>query len=239
MVSSVGYVVCTEERETLMKFRNFIWDFDGCLCDSYPHTTQVFFVAMIRPDIDHGGRAEAPVWDELFRRLQVTWVYAIEQYRVTEAENRYIRDHESDFTYSPVPVMFPGIPEVLAEIKGAGGQNFLYTLRGSSAIRKLEAEGLADLFTDFVVWENGFPVKPKPDAVLYLMEKHGLNPAETVMIGDRDLDGQSGINAGASGCLLTWLDKNCHGEDPLAVTAMPYKCRGIEQFRSLMLGEEN
>lgn len=217
-----------------MKFRNFIWDFDGCLCDSYPHTAQVFYDAMTRPELDHGGRTEPPVWEELFLRLQVTWVYAREQYGVTEAENRYIREHESDFTYAPVPVMFDGIAEVLAAIKEAGGQNFLYTLRESTAIRKLEAEGLAPLFTDFVVRENGFPGKPAPDAVLYLMEKHGLDPAETVMIGDRDLDGQSGLNAGASGCLLTYLEKNCHGEDVLAASAMPYKCRGVTAFRAMM-----
>lgn len=217
-----------------MRFKHFIWDFDGCLCDSYPHTAQVFYDAMTAPDIDHGGRTEAPVWDELFRRLQVTWVYAREQYGVTEDENRYVHAHESDFTYEPVPVMFPGIPEVLADIKAAGGHNYLYTLRESTAIRKLEAEGLAHLFTDFVVRENGFPGKPAPDAVLYLLEKHGLDPAETVMIGDRDLDGQSGINAGASGCLLTYLTKNHCGQDPLDVTAMPYKCRGAAQFRTLM-----
>ena len=218
-----------------MKFRNFIWDFDGCLCDSYPHTAQVFYDAMTRPEIDHGGRTVPPVWDELFLRLQVTWVYAREQYCVTEDENRYIRAHESDFTYEPAPVMFPGIPEVLADIKAAGGQNFLYTLRESTAIRKLEAEGLDHLFTDFVVREDGFPGKPAPDAVLHLLHKHNLAPAETVMIGDRDLDGQSGINAGANGCLLTYLAKNCHGEDPLEVSAMPYKCRGVAQFRALLL----
>jgi NAD+ diphosphatase len=85
-----------------MKFKNFIWDFDGCLCDSYPHTAQVFYDAMTLPEIDHGGRETPPVWDELFRRLQVTWVYAREQYGVTEAENGYIRAHESDFAYEPV-----------------------------------------------------------------------------------------------------------------------------------------
>lgn len=220
-----------------MKFKHFIWDFDGCLCNSYPHTAQVFYDAMTRPEIDHGGRTTPPVWDELFLRLQVTWVYAREQYQMTEAENRYVQEHESDFTYEPAPVMFDGIAEVLAEIKAAGGQNFLYTLRESTAIRKLEAEGLDPLFTDFVVRENGFPGKPAPDAILYLMEKYNLDPAETVMIGDRDLDGRSGLNAGASGCLLTYLDKNCHGEDVLTASEMPYKCRGVAQFRALMLGE--
>ena len=38
-----------------MKFRNFIWDCDGCLCDSYPHTAQVFYDAMTKEGIDHGG----------------------------------------------------------------------------------------------------------------------------------------------------------------------------------------
>ena len=54
------------------------------------------------------------------------------------------------------------------------------------------------------------------------------------MVGDRDIDGQSGINAGANGCLLTVLDKNCYGEDMLASSAMPMKARGVGAFREIM-----
>lgn len=212
-----------------MKFKHFIWDFDGCLCDSYPHTAHMFLEAMRRH-----GRTELPPYEDVFLRLQVTWIHARDFFGMTDAEYRTLHELDHDFTLAPVPTLFDGIRETLEDIIARGGKNYLYTLRNHVAAEALEASGVKDLFTDFVVRENGFPGKPAPDAVLYLMEKHGLNPAETVMIGDRDLDGQSGINAGASGCLLTYLEKNCYGEDPLDVTAMPYKYRGIAAFREGM-----
>ena len=38
--------------------------------------------------------------------------------------------------------------------------------------------------------------------LLHLIRKHGLNPAECVMIGDRPLDTEAGRRAGMLSCLL-------------------------------------
>ena len=51
-----------------------------------------------------------------------------------------------------------------------------------------------------------FPRKPAPDALLYLMEKNHMNPAETLMVGDRDIDIDAGHNAGTAGCLYDYED---------------------------------
>ncbi len=213
-----------------MKFKHYIWDFDGCLCDSYPNTTKIFLRAM-----QECGRTVLPPENEVFLHLQVTWKHAREFFGMTDEEYALLyKFNDDNFFDEPTPVLFPGIRDTLEAIVKAGGHNYLYTLRNRLALEALERFGVTDLFTDFVIEEDGFPGKPAPDAVRHIMEKHHLSPAETVMIGDRDLDGLSGVNAGTNGCLLTFLEKNCNGEDPLDVTKMTLKCRGVAAFRALM-----
>ena len=60
--------------------------------------------------------------------------------------------------------------------------------------------------------EEGFPRKPQPDSLLHLVHKHGLNPAECVMIGDRPIDTAAGRNAGMLSCLLD--EENRFPDDP-------------------------
>lgn len=61
----------------------------------------------------------------------------------------------------------------------------------------LERVGLSGLFKEIVTSEDpGFVVKPAPDTILYLMEKYGAQPENTVMVGDRKIDLESAYGAG-------------------------------------------
>lgn len=208
-----------------MRFENYIWDFDGTLCDSYPHTTMQFLHAM-------GWGMER--YDEVFHRLQVTWLHAIRYYHMGESEDRTFRAAANDFGVEPYPVLFPGCRETLTAIRDNGGRNFLYTLRDAEAVRFLEKAGVLSLFDGCVTSEDRFPGKPDPTAVRYLLDTYRLDPHQTVMIGDRELDGDSGKNAGCAGCLLTFLDKNAEGSDPLLVTHQDFACRNFTEFSTVM-----
>ena len=208
-----------------MRFVNYIWDFDGTLCDSYPHTTVQFLRAM-GWDMDR--------YDEVFRRLQVTWLHAIRYYNMNESQDKAFRAAANSFAAAPYPTLFPGCREVLTAIRDADGRSFLYTLRDMEAVRFLDSAGVLQLFDGYVTQENRFPGKPDPTAVRYLLDTYRLDQRETVMIGDRELDGDSGKNAGCAGCLLTFLDKNADGNDPLSVTHQDYACRNFPEFASIM-----
>ena len=60
---------------------------------------------------------------------------------------------------------------------------------------------LNGLFFDRVTSLDGFPPKPAPDALNYLIRKHGLPRKDCVMIGDRDIDLDAGKAAGIA-CAL-------------------------------------
>ena len=50
--------------------------------------------------------------------------------------------------------------------------------------------------------QSGFPRKPEPDGILYLMEKHGLDPARSWYVGDRRIDMEAARNAGIGSVLF-------------------------------------
>ena len=43
--------------------------------------------------------------------------------------------------------------------------------------------------------DQGFARKPAPDAINHLIDRYHLDPEKTMMVGDRKLDIEAGINA--------------------------------------------
>ena len=57
-------------------------------------------------------------------------------------------------------------------------------------------------FTEVVTALDGFPRKPDPAAILYLLEKYHLSPAASFYVGDRSLDVEAANNAGIGSILF-------------------------------------
>ena len=70
--------------------------------------------------------------------------------------------------------------------------------------------------------EQGYARKPDPAMVLAALEKYALDPAETLMVGDREIDIQAGRAAGVRTCLF--------GPAELSASADV----GIEQYDQLL-----
>lgn len=68
--------------------------------------------------------------------------------------------------------------------------------RDKQVLDILKAAHISQYFTEVVTADNGFPRKPAPDSINYLLEKYKLKPEKTVMIGDRPLDIEAGRSAG-------------------------------------------
>jgi len=179
-----------------MKFTDFFWDFDGTLFDTYPRINRAIQNSLkdlgldvpletIEPlskvSIPHAGRTLVPDRLEAFRAL-------------------YHQHAEEEGFESMQP--YAGAAEILRAVCARGGRNYLYTMRGHSALCALKHDGLAQYFTDFITGEEGFPGKPAPDALLHLIDKHRLDAAACVMVGDRDIDLKSGFGAGMAGALF-------------------------------------
>ena len=104
------------------------------------------------------------------------------------------------------------IPETLKALHEAGVKHYVATHRDLQCRDLLEKAGLAQYFTGYVTAEDKLPRKPAPDMLLYLMQQYQLDPSECMMVGDRPLDTEAGINAGILSVLLDMEDRFPQGK---------------------------
>ncbi|KRN30411.1 HAD-IA family hydrolase [Liquorilactobacillus mali] len=180
--------------------KDFIWDFDGTLYDTYPGMVASFVAAFEENGIVVDGR-------DVYRKMRKYSVgrtfkeYFLDiseelQQRV-KASYRICEDNASRNAQP-----FADVEEVCQKITSSGGRNFLLTHRDKSSLKLLKKDGLFSLFTGFVTSEDSFPRKPDPESLLHLCDLFSINPKEAVMIGDRVLDVEAGHNAGMQGYLF-------------------------------------
>ncbi|HIU67543.1 MAG TPA: HAD-IA family hydrolase [Candidatus Caccomorpha excrementavium] len=182
-----------------MLFLNYIWDFDGTLFDTYPHVAYSLGKALEGFGIHADGR-------EVLRKLKQSVSEAVTYY----SDKYDILYEELAASYDriengrpEVPVLpYPGAAAFLEAVIRSGGRHFLYTHRNETAKRFLRDAGFEAYFQRMITAEDGFPRKPAPDAIRYLIRTYGLMAEETVMIGDRALDLEAGRNAGIAGILF-------------------------------------
>ena len=201
----LGYPFCAADTEVARELalndpplRHFFWDFDGTLMDTYPNTTEIF----LKTARSFGVEAEYDrVMDLMKQSLPLCMrTYAQENgLDPAKLEERF-RFNEVMAGFNAVQAM-PGMKEAIRELHRMGGKHYLVTHRDSKALYMLTLSGLKLFFEDFVTSEDGFARKPQPDSLLHLIRKHGLNPAQCVMIGDRPLDTEAGRNAGMLSCM--------------------------------------
>ncbi len=214
-----------------MKFKYFIWDFDGTIFDSYPHTLRCCWDAMEEAGLTDG-------WDRkaVLSHLLVSFGDMKRETGMPDDVYGRLLDRihlVGEDEVPPKAVPFPDAREVLSAVVRNGGKNYLYTHRNRTALWYLETYGFTDLFADCLIAEEGFPSKPAPDAVLALIARNSLDPAECVMVGDREIDGMSGKNAGIAGALVNYPYALPDGTSPAAVTAMDFSARSLTEFAVL------
>ncbi len=183
-----------------MRFKHFFWDFDGTLYDTYPRILRAFQKGLRDYGID---APDAEVLSNVKKMLAVAAArYAAQKDGVTAeaivAAYRAHAEEEDASTMRP----YPGLERALDAAVRRGGTHYLYTHRGASALEAFRRDGLSGYFADFITREDGFPLKPAPDALLSMTAKHGLPLDACVMIGDRDIDLDAGKNAGMAGALF-------------------------------------
>lgn len=69
-----------------------------------------------------------------------------------------------------------------------------------SAAQLLEATGLA--VDDMVCAPDGYDRKPSPEMIRVLLDRHGLDAADVIAVGDRPGDAEAARAVGATGLLL-------------------------------------
>lgn len=196
--------------------RHAFWDFDGTLLDSYPAMVRSFVAGAADYGIAVTEERALSLMKENLRYC--CDVIGGENGVTSDALIAAFRRHEQDELEKGLPPV-EGIPEALKALHDAGIRHYVATHRDLQCRELLEKAGLAQYFSGYVTQEDRLPRKPAPDMLLHLMDKRHLAPEECVMIGDRPLDTEAGINAGVLSVLLDTEDRFPDGKCDLRIPA--------------------
>ncbi|MBQ8186955.1 MAG: HAD-IA family hydrolase [Clostridia bacterium] len=219
-----------------MKYKNYIWDFDGTLFDSYPHICECLLQILEREGIRDNFDAEM-----VMRYLCVSYGAARDYTGITKEAYRDFVDLQyvtGENEVEPKVVPYDDCEKVLREIMLCGGRHFLYTHRNMTAVEHIANFGMSDCFVDRVTSEDKFPSKPAPNAIQALIDRNQLDPAETIMIGDREIDGKSGKNAGIDGALVNYYPRLPDGTSPADVSEMDYVAGSLTELWEMLRNAE-
>lgn len=183
-----------------MDILNILWDVDGTLFDTYPAITY----ALSRAINEMGFSIALNVVDGLARQSLEHCMETLSQRFKLDPDLLRERFTKSYRTVDPAnQPPFPGVREVCEMIHAGGGLNVIVTHRRIRSTQGLlNAHGMALDFDDIFSVEQGYPHKPDPAMARAALEKYALQPDETLLIGDRELDIQSGRAAGVRTCLF-------------------------------------
>ncbi|MHB9033705.1 MAG: HAD-IA family hydrolase [Anaerolineae bacterium] len=180
-------------------FRNIIWDLDGTIIDSYPAIGRAYAAALqeLGCAVPH-AEIDALACVSLNLCTQtLAERCGLEPEVLEEALNR----HYAAAAPAEQPPL-PGVAAVLQAVAARGGKNVLVTHRDrAGALALLQAHGLLAYFAGILGGDDGFPRKPDPAVFNAALARWGLDPGETLAVGDRAIDIQGAQAAGLAALL--------------------------------------
>ncbi|MBM7690551.1 hypothetical protein BCR24_15785 [Enterococcus ureilyticus] len=185
--------------------KNFIWDLDGTILDSYKIILKSLEETCLYFDMDFDYTS---VKKHILKKSVVSFL----QEKSSEKKVSYsvMKDYFSEmnsYNASSIKLM-NGAKEILNWTRLNDIQNYIYTHKSDTAIQILKNLNIDSFFEEVVTSSYGFKRKPDSQALDYLIEKYNLDKQKTYYIGDRLIDKEVAINAGIKSINLT--EKNSY-----------------------------
>lgn len=129
---------------------------------------------------------------------------------------------------------YPGIPELLDRLRGAGIQLAVYSNKADAFSRRIVEHYFPGVFTLVRGKVDGVPVKPDPAGVHGVMRELGADPAKTLFVGDSSVDIRTGHNAGTDTCGVTW---GFRSRESLIEAGADHLADTVEELAAVIMGE--
>jgi phosphoglycolate phosphatase-like HAD superfamily hydrolase len=105
------------------------------------------------------------------------------------------------FEYMPDSILYPGVKVALEYLKRKGVKISLLTTKvQEQAERIINHFELLSLFDYIMGRRDGFQHKPSPEPLIFICKEIEIQPSESLIVGDTELDVQCGKDAGAKTC---------------------------------------
>ena len=151
--------------------------------------------------------------------------------------NKFISIYKSlYFNFIEDSIPFPGAAEVLKHFNERGIKTSLLTTKAQDQADKIiDHFGLRENLAYIMGRRNGVAHKPSAEPLLIICNELGIQPSETLMVGDTELDIICGKNAGALSCGVSYGYRT---EENLKEYNPDYLINDISELKNLLSSDE-
>ena len=171
----------------------FIWDLDGTLLDSYGIIVSSLYKTLLEFNI---SLEKEEIHKELITSSLGVYLSKIEREKGISSDVIKKRFTQINDGQKLNIKAMKNAAEILDFLKNRDIPNYVFTHKGKTTEAVLKNIGLYDFFGEIITGNDGFPKKPDPSALNYLIQKHELEKSRTYYVGDRTLDIACAKNAG-------------------------------------------
>ncbi len=214
-----------------MKYRHLIFDLDGTLSDSKAGIVRSIRYALKELDrpLDDGLDLDwcvGPPIGQVMERLlndgdRDLAAKAVRLFRARYRNRGYLEN-----------VLYPGVPEILSRLAASGRELFVGTSKlVETAKRVIDHFRLDPYFKRVYGAVPGGGLDDKAELIGHILAEEGLDPAKTVMIGDREHDVSA---AKANGLAAVGVTYGYGGREELIRASADALCEEPAQLPSLV-----
>jgi HAD superfamily hydrolase (TIGR01509 family) len=181
----------------------FLWDFDGCFCDSEHVHLQAYSKAFAH----FGHTVNSEEYFHTFTHTGAGAAKEIEKYSLscTKEEIRKLKDeYYWELIQQGQALIFPEIPKILHELQKLGIKSVIASNSRAEEINLILSQMPEKVELDFVVGiEPGMHKKPSPDIYNKALAMLNIKPHEAMVLEDSERGLQAGYSAG---CNAIWIN---------------------------------
>lgn len=191
-----------ELLKTIFSKKAFLWDFDGCVCDS----EEIHYKAYAKAFRHFGHKVNKNEYFHTFTHTGGGVLAEIANYHLTcdpEKIKELKAQYYSDFITNHPVFLFPEVIKIVQRLNSHGIKSVIASNSPRTEIETILLKNQADQLFDIVIGlEKHLKKKPAPDIFLAALSRLEISPHEAMIIEDSE---RGLLAAQAADCDAIWI----------------------------------